>query len=409
MSRFFARIRFSLTYSLSRWRQHPVQFLLAIFGIALAVLAITLLAGAGLGVIDTGEQQFEQADRDLWLSSGETGLAPITGGFSNTIDDSRNLSAELEQRDDIRHAFPLSFENIYASDSPDQDAFQSVIGVGSPGGSPVVQVTEGDDLSGDPYYANGTYSGNRTNEVLLDEETADDLDVSVGDTLYVEQSRFASLDNNATVVGISPTYQQLLGAPTVVMPLSEFHETTNSQHLEPATFITITVTDGADPEVVQSELQSEYPEYAVRTDQEQMEAILEDQMLVLSAGGAIVILAFLGGTALTFTLLSVVIYQQRRPIAALQAQGVSARMISIVAIIQGALIGVVGGLLGVLLTAPSVMALNNLATRVVGFDGLVQTAPEIYLAGFGLAILTGIIGATIAGFRVGRTPILDRL
>ncbi len=84
---------------------------LAIIGICLAVLAMTLLAGTGVGVLETGGQQFDAADRDLWMTAGETRLTPTGGGgFENTLYDSRNVSAAVSQQEGVRNAVPLAFE-----------------------------------------------------------------------------------------------------------------------------------------------------------------------------------------------------------------------------------------------------------------------------------------------------------
>lgn len=409
MTRYLTRIRFALTYAYGQWRANRTQVLLAIVGVTLAVLAVTLLAGAGFGVIETGQEQFDAADRDLWVSSGETSLSPVGGGFANAIDDSRNLSQSIAAHENVSQATPLSFETIYAGGQPEQDALRTVIGVGVPGGGSAVQVTDGADLPGDPHYADGQYTGNRTNQVLLDHGTADRLDVEVGDTVHIGRTTQSAVSNNMTVVGISPTYEEMIGAGTVVMPLSEFHAETGTTGTEPATFITVTVSDDADPETVQADLQAAYPNYDIRTDQEQLQAIVEDQVLVFAAGGSTVALAFIGGTALTFTLLSVIIYQQRRPIAALQAQGAGTGLVLSMTLVQGILLGVLGGLVGVILTAPAAYALNQLAAAVVGFEGLVQTSPSIYLAGFAIAVGVGTLGALIAGLRMSRHAVLARL
>lgn len=135
---------------------------------ALAVLAITLLAGAGVGVIDTGEQQLTSADRDLWVTTGETRITTTGGGgFENTLQNSRELSSELEAHEGVRHAIPLAFESVYVGTDPDSD-FQTFVGTGTPGGGPAVQVEEGEQFRGDTHYAEGTYEGEMTHEVLID-------------------------------------------------------------------------------------------------------------------------------------------------------------------------------------------------------------------------------------------------
>ncbi|MCU4753688.1 ABC transporter permease [Halobacteria archaeon AArc-curdl1] len=409
MRRLLTRIWGGLTLSTAQLRHHRLRLGLAIVGVALAVLAVTLLAGAGIGVLETGTQQFESADRDLWVTAGETRITSAGGGgFENSLYDSRSVAAEMEAHDGVRNAAPLAFETVYVATSPDAE-FRTIVATGVPGSGASVTITDGESLSGDPHYAGGTYDGERTNEILIDEETARQLDVGVGDTLYVGGSLASARNNEMTVVGISPTFEQLLGTPTITVPLSELHAVTGETVFEPATFITITLEDDADAEAVQRDLEASYPEYEIRTNQEQLEAVLQEQVLVLAAAGTLVVLAIGAGIALTLTLLSLVVAQQRKTLAALRAIGLSPLVTSVAVIWQGVTIGLLGGLLGLALTPPAVALLNRLGGAVVGFDDLVRTATWVSLAGLLIAVGIGTLAAAIAGWRVGRTPVLEDL
>ncbi|WP_207589697.1 ABC transporter permease [Halomontanus rarus] len=395
--------------TVAQLRHHKLRLGLAVFGIVLAVLATTLLAGAGVGVLETGQAQFDAADRDLWVTAGETRItAAGGGGFENSLHNSREVAEEMAAHDGVAYTSPLSFETVYVATSLDAD-FRTFIATGVPNGGSVVNIDEGEDLRGDPHYANGTYEGEMTHEILLDRETARDLNVSIGDTLNVGGSLAAARENEFTVVGYSPTYEQMLGAPTVTIPLSELHQITSNTGTEPATFITITLEDDADVETVQAELQEAYPEYDIRTNSEQLEATLQEQVLVLAAASALIVLAVGAGIALTVALLGLVVYQQRQEFAALKAQGISASTLVVTVIGQGVIIGTLGGVIAVALTGPMVDLLNRLAAIVVGFDGLVQTAEPIYLGGLAIAIGIGTVAAAIAGWRVGRASPLEHL
>lgn len=407
--RWSQRSRVAFGLAIAQLRRHPYRLGLAVIGIMLAVLATTLLAGVGLGVYETGEKQFESADRDLWVTAGETRLTSAGGGgFENTLYNSRQVASDIESHEGVKNAAPLAFQTVYVGTEQDGE-LETFIGSGVPGGGESLQVTAGENLPGDTHYADGTYEGERTNAVLVDEETAAALDISVGDSLYVGGSLTAARQNEFTVVGISPTFEQMLGAPTVVMPLSELHQVTGSTDAEPATFITVTVHDDADVGAVQQDLQTAYPEYEVRSNQEQLEAVLQHQVLVLAAGGALILLAIVTGIALTMSLLALVVYQQRTEFAALKAQGVPSIVFIGTVVVQGVLLGALGGVLALAVTPTAVAWLNRLAGAVVGFDGLVEVVPELYLGGLTIAVGIGTIAAAISGWRVGRQPPLEYL
>lgn len=117
-----------------------------------------------------------------------------------------------------------------------------------------------------------------------------------------------------TVVGISPTFTQFLGAPTVVLPLAELQTLTQTPHQDRAALVTIDVWDGVAAAAVKQDLQDEYPGYEFRTNEEQLQSVLEEQVVVIAAGVTLVVLAVLTGLALTVNLLLLFVYQQREVI-----------------------------------------------------------------------------------------------
>ena len=409
VSRSLARFRTAGRLTVAQFRQQKLQLLLAVIGVALAVLAITLLVSTGLGVLETGQEQFDTADRDLWVTSSETRMtADGGGGFENTLYDSRNLSTEMESHDGVSDAVPLAFDMAYINNGEANEP-QSVVATGVSGSGPAVQVTEGEELPTDPHFVDESEEVDTTREVLIDQETAQTHNITVGDTISLGGSLTAAQDNQFTVVGISSTFEEMSGAPTVTLPLNEFHQVTGTTQTEPATFITVTVEDDADVEAVQQDLEATYPEYEIRSNQEQLSAVLQEQVIHLAAAGALIVLAISAGVALTMSLLSLVVYQQRQTFAALTAQGVSPALLIYTVIGQGLVIGILGGTFGVALTPPAVIGLNRLSEAVVGFEGLVQTAPWVYAVAVGIAVGIGTSAAMIAGWRVSRSAPLDHL
>jgi putative ABC transport system permease protein len=248
-----------------------------------------------------------------------------------------------------------------------------------------------------------------SHEVMIDTQTAEQFDVGVGDTLYIGGTLSSARSNEFTVVGISDTFSRFLGTPTVTMPLSELQTVTGTTSTDSATFITVSVEDGADVEAVQQRVQADYPEFTIRNNQEQLEAVLQNQALVLAGGVTLVVLAFIAGLALTTNLLGLVVYQQRETLAALQATGLSqATLVGLIAG-QGLVLGVIGGLFGVGLTPPLAELLNRIAERLVGFEGLVQVPTEMLYVGFGIATIVGTVSASVVAWRISRLETLEAL
>ena len=173
--------------------------------------------------------------------------------------------------------------------------------------------------------------------------------------------------------------------------------------------ITVDVSDDASVTQVESDLQEAYPEYDVRTNREQLQATLERQAVLIAAGGSLVILAAIAGIALTTNLLLSIVYQQRRTLAALRAQGAAASTLVGVIGTQAVLLGLAGGILGAVLTVPAITVLNIVAETIVGFEDVVSVQPRILLGGIAIALVIGIFGALAAGWRVSRLSPLEQL
>ncbi|WP_244510033.1 ABC transporter permease [Halogranum gelatinilyticum] len=385
-----------------------MRTILAVLGITLAVLASTLLASVGAGVVQTGQEKFETSGRDLWVTGGPVRLSPETGGFENTVVNAHEVSDEITEREDVRSAVPLAFQTVYVS--ADGSDFETIVGTGSPTGGTAVSIERGTGLSsGDVHYAGGNYTGPMTYEVVIDPQIANQFNVSVGDTLYIGGTLASARQNEFTVVGISQTFTQFLGTPTVVMQLSELQEITGTTGSDRATMITINLVSGTNPETVATELEAEYPGYEIRTNREQLQTVLQNQAVVIASGTVLVLLAVLAGLALTVNLSLSLVYHQRKELAALKATGTRTTTLVGIMLVQLFVVGVIASSLGVALTYPSVAILNYVAAQIVGFEGLVQISRQILLGGAVVGVVMSLFGALAASVRLARLNPLTQL
>ena len=402
------RFRATIGIVFAELSRNRLRTMLAVAGIVLAVLATTLLAGVGAGVLETGQSQFDAADRDLWVSSGPVGVSAASGGFENTLYDAHVVGNEMNDIEGVRNAVPIGFQTVYISATGDE--FSTIIGTGVTSGSGSVSISEGDAFPGSAgHYNDGSYDGPMSHEVLIDTNTADQFDVGVGDTVFIGGTLNTARNNEFTVVGVSDTFSGFLGTPTVTMPLSELQTVTGRTATDPATFVTVTVDEDAETPVVQQRLQDAYPEFTVRDNQEQLESVVQNQALVLAGAVTLVVLAFIAGVALTTNLLGLVVYQQRSTLAALQAVGLSQWTLITFISGQGLALGVVGGLVGVGLTVPAAEVLNRVGELLVGFEGLVQVPNEALIVGFAIATGVGTLSAALVAWRISRLETLEAL
>jgi len=368
----------------------------AVVGVAFAVLSVTLLFGVGTGVMETGEQLLTDSEQDLWVSGGPIDIQPGTvGGFQNPLVDAHAVAAEMEAREEVRAAVPIGLQTVYVS--TDSEEFDTVVGSGAPTGGPLVDLQAGDGFNGsNTHYADGNYDGPMTHQVIVDPATAEQYNLSVGDTLHVGGTITDAQRNQFEVVGISGTFRQFVGTQTVTLRLSELQTLTGTAYDDRATLVTVRLEDGADVEAVKADLEAAHPEYNIRTNSEQLTAILERQAAVIAGGLSLVALAVLSGMLLSLNLFLSLVYQQREQLAVFRAIGGSRASTVGLTLLQGAFIAAAGCALGLALTPVLAATIDGVAAALTGFEGLVRVPLRAYLAGTGVAAGFGVLG-TVAG------------
>lgn len=395
--------------ALRQLRSDRMRTLLAVIGVALAVLSVTLLTGVGAGVISTGDELFEESDRDLWVSGGPIEVAPgSVGGFQNPVPNAHSLAANITEHEEVENAVPMAFQVVYVS--TDGEEFETTMGSGAPGLGSSVAIDEGEGFTGgDTHYADGSYDGEMTHQAVIAPETADEFDLEVGDTIYVGGTVGNARQNEFEVVGISSTFANFLGTGTVTIRLSELQTLTGNAYDDRATLITIKTSPGADREAVRDELATEYPAYTFRTNEEQLVSLLERQAVVLAGGVSLVVLGVVAGGILSLNLLLSIIYVQRESLSVLRAVGATRSGVVGIAIIQAVCIATVGYLLAIGATPVMAQLLDQLAYTVTGFEGLIQIPTYAYTAGAGVAFGFALLGALIGAWRVTRIASANRL
>lgn len=396
------RARGVIAVALAQLRHDRARTTLAVVGVTLAVLATTLLAGTGVGVVETGQEKFDAAGRDLWVTGEVVRLSPgSVGGVEAPITGAHGLADDLVERERVRTAGPLYFQTVYVS--ADGDDFRTVAGFGAPDGG--ISVSEGRVYANDSHYAGGSYDGPRTRELLVSPRLADLLDVSVGDTVYVGGTLATARDTEYRVVGVSRTGSQFLGTPTVTLPLSELQTLTDAEGTDPATLVAVKLEPDASPTAVRATIADAYPNYEVRTNREQLRATVRRQAVVLAAGVTLVALSVVAGLTLTANTLLSLVATQLAGFAALNAVGCSRRTLVGVAATESLVVGAAGTCLGLALTLPAAAGLDWLAVAVVGFENVVRTPPTVFALGLAVALVTTLVSAVVVGYRTGRASL----
>lgn len=403
------KLRVAAGIALAEIRHRWVRSSLGVVGVAVAVVATVLLLSLGVSILETGDAGFSRIGGDLWMTAGSVTFAPgAVGGIDANVLGAHEVAADVEGYDGVGDARALGFQSVYVG--TERGDYETVVGAGITGDGEAFETADGRSFeTADSHYANGSYDGPMTGEVLVDRRAAEQLDVGVGDTLHVGGTLVAADEHEFEVVGVSNDIARYLGTPTVMLQLGELQRVSSTTGTDPAAAVLVSVDEQADVNTVQTELQSEYTEYEVRTNQEQFEAVLRGQSTVIVAALTVVVLAIAGGIAIVSNVMGMFVYQQRKPLAALQAIGMSTGLLLRAVMLQGLILATLGAALGTLIALPSIDGLNYVVDAVIGFEDLIVAPTWALALGGGLAVTMGLVGATVAGVLVARVAPLEHL
>lgn len=404
VSRVIARTRGLLGFALRQLTRARSRLLLAVLGVAVAVLLVTLMTGLGYGVTRAGTDALGYIDQDVWASAGPLQLAPgRVGGVENSLLDAHGEASAIEADPGVETAEALAFQSVYIG--ADSEEFDTVVGVGVTGnGSGVglggqTGVFEDEDV----HYANGSYDGPTTGAIVLNTALADRLDVSTGDTVHVGGTVLDARQNEFTVVAISRRFSVFLGAPTAVVHLSELQTIAGTSGSDRASLIGVRLSPETPSDETLRRLRAEHEQLTFRTQRQQFRSVFENQGAVLASVVTLVVLAVTVGVALVANTLGLVVYQQRAALSALRALGFRARSLVFTVVLQGVVVSTVGVVLGTLATPVLAGGINGVVEELVGFAELIELPLSVYLVGAGVGLVIGLLGAAVAGWRVSTT------
>ncbi len=229
-------------------------------------------------------------------------------------------------------------------------------------------------------------------EGMIGRELANDLGVRIGDRLTLSTSNSTDLvTDSLRVTALVDLGVRELNRRTVIVPL----RTAQSLVSLPggATNLEISLRDVWTAQILATNLSQRFP-YKIESWQEanaQLVSALNAQSVSTTLIRGVVMIVVILGIA---SVLVVSVVQKRREIGILRAMGATQGQILRVFLLQGAIVGALGSVLGVLL---ALLLIWTFTTFVRGSDGLplfiITLAPSLALRIAGIATLCGVLAA----------------
>ena len=234
-------------------------------------------------------------------------------------------------------------------------------------------------------------------EGIIGRELADDLGVRVGDRISLATG---TVTDSIRVTAVVDLGMRELNRRTVIVPL----RTAQSLVGLPggATSLELTLVDIWSAQMLATDLSQRFP-YKIESWQDanaQLVSALNAQSISTGVIRGVVMIVVVLGIA---SVLVVSVVQKRREIGILRAMGATQGQVLRVFLLQGAIVGAIGSVLGVLLAVVLIFVFTSL---VRGEDGLplfaITLAPVLALQVAAIATLCGVLAAVAPARRAAK-------
>ncbi|HYK93052.1 MAG TPA: FtsX-like permease family protein [Thermoplasmata archaeon] len=412
-------------------------------GIGLATSLVVILLAVSEGVQTSSASLAAASGVDLLMTSANTSLSsgafpPLTGAHT--------LGSQIRAVDpNVAGASPWLVSNlVFANSSLYAASNASQAGTPPPAAwaptqsgvvgwipddnvgleTPAVLSGPGFATASDPHYANGSYSGPATGELVLDDGLATVLDVKPGDLVWASAQPvggpnelpawFASA-SPFRVVGISGPFWLIPSALLAFVHLSELQGLLggNFESSDAASLMLIHLTDADSPGVDQSRLAPAFPRLTVFTVGNILGAVASAVSLYRTFGEIIGVIGVVVATLFTTTVLLMSVDDRSREIAVLRAIGYGRARIGLLVLEEGLMLSALGLAVGLVGGAGGTYFLNTLLERLVpglpaGFS-FVAFDLAVVLGGAVEVLAIGLVASILPALRAVSFPVAEEL
>jgi putative ABC transport system permease protein len=374
--------------------RNKTRSILAIIGIAIGIMVIVALGMVTGGLKTSTQSTLKAGGAEITvIQTGASGFETTASINETRVADILKLNGVKDTAGTLRaNNNTISSLNTSASQGQSSSSGGSS---GPPGFSGGLYITGIDrsklSLAGIDSVNGTTFANNSPNEVIIGKTAAENLNKTFGDTINLFGKEFK----------ITGTFEtgNFLTDGGIYMSLSTLQNLTSNQNK--VSNILVKVKENANVTDVSKTIEDAYPnELSTTTAADLTGRINQGLSFIDTASWAISILAIvIGGVGVVNTMIMSV-YERTREIGVLKAVGWKDRRIlgmilgeSIVLTLIAAVVGTVVAIIGVevLLTYSSV-------------GGVIKPSfsLDIFLRGFGIAFLVGIVGGLYPAYRASR-------
>ena len=428
-----------MRYAIDAIRRRPGRSALTALGIGLAVGLVVLLLSLSEGVQASASSLAYASGVDLIAVSPGSNL---TSGQFPPIAHAHPLATRIPAADpNVATASPWLIDDLaFGNGSLWQAANNSTV----PGGwsytesgtvgwipsdtagieTPTIYSGSGFTAPGDPHYANGSFNGTPTHQIVLDQSLANVLHVGVGESVWasaVEPPSNAALPGwyaNATqftVVGISGPFWLVPSALLGFVYLSELQALwgAGSSSTDYATLVLIHLTDPTHPGSDEAKIALAVPGLTLFTLGNILGEIQHVVNLYRTFGTLVGAIGVVVAALFTTTVLQMSVDDRSRELALLRAIGSTRSTVGLRVVEEALLLSGLGLAVGLPIAYVGAVGLNAFLLRLV--PGLptafsfVSFDPTVILSGVAIVVALGLLASIAPAARAMSLPVAEEL
>jgi putative ABC transport system permease protein len=432
-------------YALDAVRRRPGRSFLTALGIGLATALVVILLAVSEGIQTSATRLAAESGVDLIATSTSNDSSPGTGQYPY-VPQAHPLTTAIEGANaNVATVSPwlvgdLVYGNasLYAAANASQGGSPLPPGWSWTGASsigwipsdntgievPSIIAGTGFTAPGDPHYANGTYDGPFTHEIVLDQGLAGVLHVGVGDLVWLgvsapgNASQLVQWYHSATVfrvVGVSGPFWLIPSVLLSFLYLSEYQTLVGgaTPSTDYASLFLIHLFDPTTVDATQSSLARQFPSLTFISINQILGAVQDVVNLYRTFGELIGSIGIVVATLFATTVLLMSVDDRSREIALLRAVGYSRRRVGGLVVEEALWLSALGMLIGLPLAYIASTAHNDFLTRLVpglptGFS-FVAFDLTVTLAGLLVVLAIGLIASVLPMVRAMQLPVAEEL
>lgn len=381
----------------------PGRTLVCIGGVTAAIAVLVIVTGLSLGL--AGTATVEGDDTDYWLVPEDSDVGSTPFAYEGTrLSGVHEIARDVAEDERVSHATPVALEPIRLDNrEASESAYVLAVGV-VPAQEP--RSILGFDVSrldsSYPYYADGTYNGTWTGELLASPAAAEVLALESEETLAIggSQREFTVLDvtEDDPEIGIGEV-------PVVVVHLAELQSVTGLAQNDQGDQILVSSSDSS----IREDIEARYPGMAVTTDGGFDDITPEptDMPFALAVAAGITSLGL--GVIFVATMMGLELTATRTQLAVLKAIGFGPGSLTLLLVTETVTVALLGGVLGAMVGIAGIFALNAGIASALELPAVASADPLLIGYGVGAAVLVGLLSVGYPLVVAYRTDTLEEL